>query len=149
VPVGNGCDVVGDDRSHEVAVLVEEEIARRVLTLVEVADRFACRGRQLHADKSRLTAEARRRALDDLAVRHADQAEVRVQLHDDGLAAFDQSGEVMSAPPGRIASQIAPKMMMSIAIVAPSAGSASSPAGPRTIAMPTMVGRLTARTRSR
>jgi hypothetical protein len=55
----------------------------------------------------------------------------------------------MSAAPGCIESQIKPNTTRSIATVAPSAGSASEPAGARTIAMPATVGTVTMRTRSR
>ena len=76
-------------------MLVENEIARRVPALVEVADRRPGRGRELHTNEPALAAEARRRDLDGLPVRHADEAEVRVQLDDHGLAPLHQARELL------------------------------------------------------
>src|SRR5438552_19104834 len=55
----------------------------------------------------------------------------------------------MSAEPGCIDSQIAPKTTRLMATVVPSAGRASEPTGARTSATPTTVGMVTASTRSR
>src|SRR6267378_1786440 len=95
VAVGDRRDVVGDDRADEIAVLVEDEVARGVPALVDVADHRTRRGRELDADKPALPAEARRGDLDRLPVRHADEAEVRVHLDDDGLARLHQARELL------------------------------------------------------
>src|SRR5919204_5249740 len=86
VAVGDRGDGVGHDRAHEVPVLVEEEIAWRVAAPVQIADRPPRRRRELHPDEAALAAEARRRDLDGLAVGHADEAEVRIELDDDRLS---------------------------------------------------------------
>src|SRR5205823_4976358 len=95
ITVGDRRDVVGDDRANEVAVLVEDQIARGVTALVHIADHGARRGRKLHPDESALPAEGCRGDLDGLPVGHADEAEVRVHLDDHRLAALDQARELL------------------------------------------------------
>src|SRR5438552_1756786 len=91
VAVRDRGDVVGDDRASEIAVLVENQVARRVAALVHVADHRTRGRRELHAHESALAAQGRCRDLDCLPVRHADEAEIRVHLDNDGLAGLDQA----------------------------------------------------------
>src|SRR5438094_2444970 len=95
VAVRDRGDVVGDDRASEIAVLVEDQVARRVAALVHLADHRTRGRRELHTHESALPAQGRRRDLDGLPVRHTDEAEIRVHLDDDGLAALNQAPELL------------------------------------------------------
>src|SRR2546428_3928663 len=95
VAVGDRRDVVGDDRASEIAVLVEDQVARRVAALVHVADHRTRGRRELHAHESAVAVQGRRRDLDGLPVRHADEAEIRVHLDDHGLAALYEARELL------------------------------------------------------
>src|SRR5207249_2219498 len=97
VAVRDGRDVVGYDRSHEVPMLIEDEIAWGVAALVELADRRARRRRELRANEPALAAESGRRDLDALPVGHADEAEVRVELDDDRLATLHETRELLGS----------------------------------------------------